>query len=389
MVRLHRGRGLAFATSRLGIGLVTFVLCILAASARPDQALASRGMLIGLYDPVQPIVAPDKTFATYDKLHVKVMRMDLNWGEYVAKKRPGKPTDPADPAYNWDQYDELVKNAHQHKIQVLFTIYGSPRWANGGQKPNRAPKNMAYLRQFAFAAAKRYSGTFKLDDGTVLPAVRRWMAWNEPNNPVFLRPQWARVGGKNIPIAAKNYAQMCTAVWQGVHATHLKETVACGGTDPHGNNRARSLRPSIAPLTFLAALKRFGLRRFDVYAHHPYYGSPSESPTTPPRSRTTVTLGNINVLIDLLTRLYGRKQLWITEYGYQTRPPDRRYGVSWSKQAQYLTKAYAVARRNPRITMMLWFLLRDESRLSGWQSGLMTVSGRRKPAFNAFMRLRH
>jgi Glycosyl hydrolase catalytic core len=365
------------------------ILCVVAATASPDQALASRGMLVGLYDPVQPIIAPEKTFAIYSKLRVQVMRMDLAWGAYVAKKKPEHPADPADPAYNWDQYDQLMLNAKKHKIQVVFTIYGTPRWANGVKKLNRAPTKMVYLRQFAYAAAKRYSGTFQRDDGTVLPSVRKWMAWNEPNNPVFLRPQWTRVGKKNVPIAAKTYAQMCTAVWAGIHATGLKETVACGATDPHGNNKARSSRPSIAPLTFLAALKRYGLRHFDVYAHHPYYGSPSESPTTPPRAKTAVTLGNINVLIRLLTRLYGNKQLWITEYGYQTRPPDPHFGVSWSKQAQYLTKAYAVARRNPRITMMLWFLLRDEGRLAGWQSGLMTVSGRHKPAFNAFMRLRH
>jgi hypothetical protein len=376
-------------SKKLSIALLTIVLAVLAASVRTDQALASRGMLVGLYDPVQPISAPDKTFALYAKLRVQVMRMDLSWGAYVAKTKPEQPADPADPAYNWDQYDTLVQNAKKHKIQVMFTIYGTPRWANGGKKPNRAPTRMIYLRQFAYAAAKRYSGNFERADGTVLPSVRKWMAWNEPNNPVFLRPQWTRVGKRNIPIAAKNYAQMCTAVWQGIHATHLKETVACGATDPHGNNKARSSRPSIAPLTFLSALKRYGLRHFDVYAHHPYYGSPSESPTTPPKAKTAVTLGNINVLITLLTRLYGNKQLWITEYGYQTKPPDPHFGVSWTKQAQYLTKAYAVARRNPRISMMLWFLLRDEGRLSGWQSGLMTVGGRHKPAFNAFMRLRH
>jgi len=90
-----------------------------------------------------------------------------------------------------------------------------------------------------------------------------------------------------------------------------------------------------------------------------------------------------------LTKLYGNKKLWITEYGYQTRPPDKAFGVSWVKQAQYLTEAYALARKNPRITMMLWFLLRDEGRLSGWQSGFFTAAGVKKPAYNAFRRLPH
>ena len=88
-----------------------------------------------------------------------------------------------------------------------------------------------------------------------------------------------------------------------------------------------------------------------------------------------------------MTRLYGRKPLWITEYGYQTNPPDRLFGVTYALQARYLAQAYAIARRHPRIDMMLWFLLKDEPRLNGWQSGLMTRTNRRKPAFTAFQRV--
>ena len=65
-----------------------------------------------------------------------------------------------------------------------------------------------------------------------------------------------------------------------------------------------------------------------------------------------------------MTRLYGNKRIWITEYGYQTNPPDPIFGVSWKKQAAYLTQAFAIARKNPRIDMMLWFLLKDEPNLA-------------------------
>jgi hypothetical protein len=373
---------------RTSFALIVICLCAFAATARPGQASAARHMMVGMYEPVYSLSAPATTFATFKNLRVQVLRLDLGW-RAVAKKRPAHPLDPDDPAYDWDVYDTFVLNARKNRIAVLFSIFVTPAWANGGKKPNRAPTRMLSLRYFANVAAKRYSGTFKRPDGTVLPAVRRWMAWNEPNNPVFLRPQWARIGKKNVPVAARTYAQICTAVWNGVHATHLKETVACGGTDPRGNNKARASRSSIAPLTFLAALKRFGLRHFDVYAHHPYYSSPRESPTTLPKAKSVITLANIDVLIRLLTHLYGNKPVWITEYGYQTKPPDRHFGVSWAKQAQYLKKAYAMARKNRRITLMAWFLLRDERVLSGWQSGLETVSGKKKPAYAAFRRLPH
>jgi hypothetical protein len=376
---------------RTGIALLTIALCVLAATAKPPPAGAARGMLVGVFDPNQPFDSPDKAFPTLVNLRAQIIRVNLDWFN-VAKKRPEHATDPTDPAYNWDRYDTLLLNAKKYKIQVLFTIYGTPRWANGTKKGlNRAPRQMLFLKQFATAAAKRYSGTFKRDDDVVLPAVRKWLAWNEPNNPIFLAPQWGRINKKHyIPIAAKLYAGICNAVWSGVHSTKLsQEVVACGATDPRGNNSPRSSRPSISPLGFLSALKKFGLKHFDVYAHHPYYGRPAETPTTKPTTKNVVTLANIGVLTKLLTKLYGNKKLWITEYGYQTRPPDKAFGVSWTKQAQYLTKAYSIARKNPRITMMLWFLIRDEGRLGGWQSGFFTVGGTKKPAYNAFRRLPH
>ena len=371
--------------------MVAAALCAIAASASPPVASAAPGMLVGIYDPVEPVVAPGATFPELVQLRAQVIRLDLNWN-LIAPTKPASPTDPSDPAYDWDGFDNTVVQAAKNKIQVLFTIYGTPPWAQGRTKGlNRAPTKMSSLRYFAQAAATRYSGTFQRADGTTLPAVKKWLAWNEPNNPLFLRPQWAKVGKRYVPVAASTYAQICTAVWSGVHATGMsKEVVACGATDPRGNNAPRGRRPSISPLAFLKDLKRYGLtgKHFDVYAHHPYNG-PGESPSTKPKDRNSVTMGNIGALTTQLGKLYGNKKLWITEYGYQTRPPDRLFGVSWIKQAQYLTKAYAIARRNPRITMMVWFLLRDETRLGGWQSGLLTSAGRKKPAYDAFRRLPH
>jgi Glycosyl hydrolase catalytic core len=80
--------------------------------------------------------------------------------------------------------------------------------------------------------------------------------------------------------------------------------------------------------------------------------------------------------------------MWITEYGYQTNPPDRAFGVSYAKQAAYLRQSFDYVRRHRRVDMFLWFLLRDEPRVERWQSGLLTASGRRKPAYAAFARLR-
>ncbi len=89
-----------------------------------------------------------------------------------------------------------------------------------------------------------------------------------------------------------------------------------------------------------------------------------------------------------LTRLYGRKRLWITEYGYQTSPQDKYFGVTYKKQAAYMKQAFAIARKHPRIDMMLWFLLRDQQAVRYWQSGFYTHGRKAKPALSVFRNIR-
>ena len=347
-------------------------------------ASASPGLLVGLLDDANTLYFPDQTFGTMKQLHAQVARINVSW-RAVAPARPTHPGDPTDPAYRWEVLDRAVSAAQTNGIRVLLSIVGTPGWANGGAPANRAPASATDLHTFAYAAARRYSGSFAGPDGTPLPAVRLWLAWNEPNNPVYLAPQYVRSAGGWVMQSARDYARICAAVYGGVHATGIPgEKVGCGATAPRGNNDPASSRPSVSPLAFLRAVKSAGLRRFDAWAHHPYSGSRFETPTTRPSASTAITLGNIDVLQAELRRLYGPKRLWLTEYGWQTNPPDTLLGVPWTAQAAFLTQAVAIARRNPGIDMLVWFLLKDDPVLGGWQSGLETASGARKPSFGAF-----
>jgi hypothetical protein len=371
---------------------------LLAAAAAPP-ASASRFLQHGIFDDAQINYGnPDKVFPTLRTLGTELVRVNLVWGgpNGVAKRKPRNPMNPADPAYDWSVYDRTVVYAAAHGMKVLFGIVGTPPWANAAAGVNVAPRNAVDLERFAVAAARRYSGSYTTPEGRALPAVRQWLAWNEPNNPAFLRPQYRTVAGKPVIQSAVDYAKICNAVVRGVRKTTVGASkVACGVTGPRGNNNPNSSRPATAPVAFLRAMKKAGAKGFDAYAHHPYYGTPKETPTTPPppgihgNAPTAVTLGNIGTLVREVTRLYGNKRIWITEYGYQTNPPDRIFGVSLANQSRYLTQAYAIARKHPRIDMFVWFLLRDEKRgAEGWQSGLLTASGAKKPAFAAFQMLR-
>jgi hypothetical protein len=383
-------------------------LAVSAATASPKhhKATTSSHLLVGINDEAYTLYGdPTTAFATLKTLKAQVLRVNLYWGGTqwaVAKTRPADPNDPGDPAYTWTLYDRLVRYATQNNIKVVFSILFTPGWANGGKARTVAPTNFKDLENFAYAAAERYSGLWTppvwQQDPTnpttklPLPKVNLWTAWNEPNNPIWLTPQYKRVGKTWRVESAFQYAKICNAIYNGVHSPFLgplpDEHVACGVTGPKGNDAPATARASVDPLTFLTAAHKYGMKTFDVYAHHPYADiGKNESPTYVPKGKfkRRVQLGNLNLLMKLITQYYGPKHLWITEYGYQTNPPDKRFGVPYKTQAKYLSQSYAIARRNPRIDMLLWFLVRDEPAVGNWQSGLATVSGKHKPAWAAYL----
>ena len=161
-----------------------------------------------------------------------------------------------------------------------------------------------------------------------LPLVTRWTAWNEPNNPVFLKPQYSRSGGKWVIQSAIDYANICNAVYTGVHTALIAvgrtvpgEQVACGVTAPKGNDAPGTSRASVDPISFLTAAHKAGMKTFDAYAHHPYYAAPNESPTYVPTGKTKrrIQLGNINTLISAVTKLFKRRPNVLRRYQRQFR----------------------------------------------------------------------
>lgn len=380
--------------------LAVLAAAVVAAALPPA---ASPAVVAGIYDEAETLFAgnPVAGFQTLARLNAKVLRLNLYW-DRVAPTEPADATDPADPAYDWSLYDRAARLAEQRGIRLLLSILSTPAWANGGEGGLHAPDDMWELQEFAQAAARRYSGRFTPPEAAVpaglgrvaatpLPRVELWLAWNEPNNPRFLRPQSRRINGRWRATSPQIYAEMCNAVVTGVHAGEQimsvsRGRVACGAMAPRGNNVLRGSRPSISPIRFLREMRAAGARP-DVVAHHAYATSRFESPTTRPPTRNAVTLGNIGTLLKELRRLYPGKRLWITEYGYQTNPPDRLFGVPWATQARWLKQAYRIASRKGRIEMLLWFLIKDERDVGRWQSGLISADGTRKPAFNAFRQI--
>ncbi len=95
----------------------------------------------------------------------------------------------------------------------------------------------------------------------------------------------------------------------------------------------------------------------------------------------------MSTLERLLTNVglaFGKsKRIWLTEFGFQTNPPDPYLGVSKAKQALYVSEAALRTYLAPRVDMLVQFLIQDEPEIERWQSGVLTARGQRKPSYAA------
>jgi len=129
---------------------------------------AARSFSVGIYDDGMTLGNPDKGFPILHNLRAQVVRITLWWGGPigVAKtKRPASPTNPADPAYNWDAYDRAVQDAAKDKIKVLFSIVGTPSWANGrraARYPGTNDRWKSWIRTVAPSAASSATASANL-----------------------------------------------------------------------------------------------------------------------------------------------------------------------------------------------------------------------------------
>ena len=346
------------------------VVSAIAAFAAPT-AIAAERMWIGFHDDPSFRWVPDRA----DRIDrsaqdgSSIMRLLVQWN-LTAPRRPANPTNPFDPAYVFDDIDEAVRLAQDADQEVMITISGTPRWANGGRSPNAMPRRTADFTAFARAISSRYSGR-----STGYPFVRFWSIWNEPNLTQFLAPQF---NSRGKSVAPANYARLAAAGYAGIKAGNARAKVAIGETSPRGSDKPTGIRPIHSPGKFAELVAKANPRlKFDAWSHHPY---PS-TPNAPPSQRVkwpNVSLTSLPRLHESLKTWFKRKSvdIWITEYGHQTKPPEP-FGVPPAKQAAFVQQSIAMVRKLPYVSMFIWFVYQDDQG-QPWESGLYTQAGSSK-----------
>jgi hypothetical protein len=346
---------------------LVIVLSAFAAFAAP-AAVAAERMWIGFHDDPSFRWVNDRMARVEgaSQKNATIMRLLVQWN-LVARTRPSNPTSPFDRAYNFDDIDEAVRAAQNNDQEVILTLSGTPRWANGGRSPNIMPRRVADFTSFARATASRYSGRFE-----GLPFVRFYSVWNEPNLQLFLAPQF---DGRGRSVAPANYARLAAAAYTGIKAGSPRAQVAIGETSARGSDRPTGLRPTHTPGRFAELVARANPRlRFDAWSHHPYPFNPNSPPTQRVRW-PNVSLALLPRFNDELKKFFKRKSvpIWITEYGHQTRPEDS-LGIPYARQAAYIQQSISMVSRFSFVPMFIWFVYQDDQG-QPWESGIYTRNG--------------
>ena len=375
----------------------------LAALAIAPAASASKGQTtifdIGGAAFSQPTA---KRLAQLDELQamgVDTVRIVVAWRDIAPE--PNSETRPAgfDPAVpgnypgtGWGAVDDLVRGADARGMGVLLTPSAPiPDWASrthGGELTDPDPQE---FEKFVTAIGKRYDGTFDPANAgpgpNPLPRVRFWAIWNEPNLTLFLKPQFK--GGKSVSGAL--YRELFLAAQRGLQASgHGDDPILIGETSPGPG------RQGTDPITFLRGVfclnSRFRPRgncdpiKAAGWAHHPY--DPFEPPFK--TSHDLINVNSIGRLAKALKRAAGagatrgRLPIYVTEYGVES-VPDRRFGVSQRKQAEFIGIAEYMLWGDPRVRAFSQYLMSDDrGGAFDFQTGLRFVSGGKKKAYKAF-----
>jgi len=265
--------------------------------------------------------------------------------------------------------------------------------------------------------------------GPLLPRVDTWSIWNEPNMPGWLTPQ-SHENNKRLAASPHLYRELADAMYSGLRDTgHGGDTILLAETAPRGAFK-RAVTQSLPPLLFVRELyclnRKFrpfrgdaaarrncpdggnGFRSahpalFDTtaFAHHPYaFDAP---PGRTDKTKDHVVLRDLGRLMRTLDRTLAshgsskRFDVWLTEYGYQTDPPDPYIGWPWKAHARFLSQAEWLAYRRPRVRTTAQFLLYDDAPLRNYpaddprhwgtfQTGLRTADGKPKPAYASYQR---
>jgi hypothetical protein len=305
----------------------------------------------------------DQALAQQRAAGVQVLRVTFDWS--LMEFAPG--------GFDLSWYDRYVLDAAQHNITLLPVLVKAPEFYS--KKPGTRfafqPRDNTDMARWAVRLVDRYgpNGTLWQDNPGVTPRpVKAWQIWNEPN----LKQYWYPKPN------AKQYLSMLRTVGAAMEGRDPTAEIVTAGMPDSRLSTAIRLAP------YLKALyKGGGSSAFDTLAINSYAVTPKH----------LVKL--MNTTRKLVNRIGGRSDKFrITEVGWCDSGIKNQFCVGRKRQAKYTGGALSVMKKKRsawKLRGFAWFSWRDGRPYTsrdfwGNHTGLLTIKGKKKPAFNAFVR---
>ncbi|MBV8479409.1 MAG: hypothetical protein JOY72_03815, partial [Actinobacteria bacterium] len=334
------------------------VLVVAAGLARP--AAAAPGLLLGIDDDsLKWYTQTNSLLAIYNSLGVGAVRVTFDWtdGETF-------PTG--------NDLTELQRvAAAARRIRVIVAVTGT------ADDPPLDDASRASYCTFVSNIVRHY------------PWIHDIAIWTEPNSSTFWDPQHD---------AAAGYEALLAACWDALHAAVPDANViATSAPHAHAGDWYRALGKA-----YRASGRTLPI--FDTIGHNGYANNSSEPPDAIHKTGS-IDEGDLGRLMAAIKTGFGGTgqplpgedgvSIWYLEDGFQSEPPlafaslysgteTDRHPVDEEEQATQITAAVDLAYCQPEVGGFFNFELRDESTLTGWQSGLMRPDWSAKPAYFAY-----
>ena len=319
----------------MSVGLET------ATPARPP-ASGTYGVLLDFRRTEDPATLR-ASFARAREAGVDWMRIDFFW--HLIEPSQGR--------LQWSRYDTITQAAKANGITLLGILDYTAPWATrnpAARDDKQPPRDPASFVRYAALTVERYRDS-----------VAAWQVWNEPDHPSFWKG------------SAEEYARLLALVYPAIKTASPGAQVVVGGLAEGGAADPRFLE------SVLKVCRDIGQPCFDVFAFHTNFRSPADVRRQFATNRQR--LGAFGLT----------PPIWITEASYtsdarqQTLPG---YQDGEAAQARYLTDTIPLS-LELGAARVFWATLYDYRVEHGryTASGLLSVEGRSKLAYEAFRRL--
>jgi hypothetical protein len=354
---------------------VVLVAAVALALALPATASAAppRGFVGLSADDMygKPGAYRDKALTQQRKAGVQLVRVAFDWS--LMQFAPG----PIGTNVDWSFYDRYVLDAAKHKMSLLPVLIKAPDFysVKPGTRFAFQPRNNDDMARWAMALVDRYgpNGTlWQSNPGVTARPIRSWQIWNEPHLKQYWYPR---------PKAGQ-YRRMLKTVGSAIKSRDPKAEIVTAGLSDSRLSGAIRLKP------YLKALyKGGGSSAFNTLAINSYAVTP------------TYVAKLLNSTRKLMNRSGGRSdKIWISEVGWCDKGVKSRFCVGTKRQTKYTRDAISLIKKKRRAWKLrgfVWYSWRDgKPYIKGkdfWgnHTGLLTIKGRKKPAFKAFTRAVH